>query len=86
MLWCLPAFFSFLVNSMSLCELSISGKHRSALSASVSAVRKGLPGMLGFQSSSVPLTLTSNSVLTKIKFCHVYCKLNGHSAVRVMRI
>lgn len=42
--------------------------------------------MLGFQSSHVSLTLTSNSVSMKVKFCCVYCKLKGCSAIRGMII
>lgn len=52
-------FFSlFLANSTSVCKLCISGKHSSALGASAS---KRCPCVLGFQSSHVPLTLTSDS-------------------------
>lgn len=74
---------------MSLCELCISGKCSSALSASVSAVQKKVSLYAGIseQPCAPDLNfLTSNSALTKVKFCHVYCKLNGCSAVRVMII
>lgn len=74
---------------MSLCELCISGKHSSAPSASISAVRKEVFLCAGIseQLCAPDLNfLTSNSVSIKVKFCDVYCKLNGCSAIRVMII